>query len=200
MSLWNPIDTISAGSNMFDSFLHPEKGYEKAEKASRQGYEESKQYQLPYQQWGMQVHPNLAKAFLNLEDPAKLQGEWANSYETSPQAQRAMEMSKGQGMDAASSMGLMGSSAAMGNIQQGAGDIMLKDRQNFLNDLMQKYMSAIGLGTNLYNTGAQVGQNMGNNAVRQSENMAQLAYNKQNAPGQMFGGMLSGAAQMLPMM
>jgi hypothetical protein len=197
MSLLDPFGAVSAGGGMISSFLHPEKGYENAQKAASRGFEEAKQYQLPFQQWGMQVHPNLAQSYLDLSNPTKLQGEWANAYEMSPQAQRAMDFSKNQGLEQASSMGLMGSSGALNNLQQGAGDIMLQDRRNFLNDLMQKYMAGIGLGTNIYNVGAQSGRAIGDQAARHGENMAQLAYGKTNAPGEMFGGLLGTGAKML---
>jgi len=90
-------------------------------------------------------------------------------------------------------MGLMGSSAALQNIQQGAGQIQQQDREAYLNDLMQKYMQGIGLGGQLYGIGANAGGAGANLAMREAENIAGLKYGEEAAPGQLFGK-IAGAA------
>jgi hypothetical protein len=186
----NPFDMIS-------SFFSPEKGYEAAENAAKQGWQEAQGFQKPYLEKGLEQYPLLQKYIQQLSNPQQMQNEWAQGYQSSPYAQRMLEMNKGQGLDAASAMGLMGSSGALQNIQQGAGDITSKDRQQYLNDLMQKYMSGIGLSSGIYNTGAGTAGNLGNQAMLHGQNMAGLEYGKTNAPGDLYGkivGMIMGGA------
>lgn len=186
------------GFDMINSFLNPGQGYKDAAKEAGKGYKEAQGYQQPFYQQGLDAYGGLNSAYQKLLNPAALQEEWSKAYQTSPEAQRMLQMNMGQGMDAASAMGLMGSSGALQNIQQGAGDINLKDRQNFLNDLMQKYMAGIGLGQNIYGIGAGAGQNMGNRAFEHGNNLAGLKYGETNSPGQMFGGLLGLGAGILP--
>lgn len=164
--------------------------YRDAAKEAGKGYKEAQGYQQPYYQHGLDAYGGINTALQKLLNPAALSEEWSKNYATSPEAQRAMQMNMGQGMDAASAMGLMGSSGALQNIQQGAGDIMLQDKQRFLNDLMQKYMAGIGLGSNIYGLGAGAGQNMADRAFSHGENMAGLKYGEKQAPLQFAGGLL----------
>jgi len=187
---FNPGKLASGVGNMFDSFLHPERGYEEAEKHARKGYEESLGYQKPFYEHGLESYGPLKDAYAKLLHPEQLQEEWSKSYSTSPEAQRLQDTLRQQGMEEASRMGLMGSSGALANVQQGVGNIAATDRRAYLNDMMQKYMQGIGLGQNIYGIGADMGKGMGQNAMRHGENMAGLGYGRMNAPGEMFGGLL----------
>lgn len=178
------------GGNYLDSFLHPERGYEDAQREARKYWEDAKRYQEPFMEHGLDQYGRLNEGIGRLLDPTKLQSDWASSYEQSPYAKRALEMNTGQGMDAASQMGLMGSSAALGNIQRGAGDIVARDRKQYMEDLMNKYMSGLGLGQNIYGIGASTAGNLGNQAMGLGGNMAGLAYGRANAPGNLLGGFL----------
>ena len=173
------------------SFLHPEDAYKKAGAEAQQGYEEGRGYEQPYNEFGQKQMPGLQSAEDQLLNPEELQKKWAAGYETSPYAKQSMEVAKNSGLDAASSMGLMGSSAALGNIQTGASDIMNKDRQQYMNDLMEKYKTGIGLGTNIYGTGAQTGQHMSNQAMQAGENRGAATYGANTAPGEQFKSMLN---------
>lgn len=190
---------IGGGLGLINGFLNnPE---DAAEKATKRGWQESQNYQKPFWQQGMDQYGDLNQARKNLMNPAELQNQWSQSYETSPYAKRMLEMNSQQGQEAASSMGLGGSSGAIANIQQGAGDIMQKDRQQYMNDLMQKYMQGIGLGKNMYGVGAQAGANLGKEAYGHGENMANIGYAREAAPGEMLGqgaGMLYDASQKNP--
>lgn len=179
-------------ANMFSSFFHPEDAYKKAEEAARQGYEKAQGYQQPFFQGGVDQYGRLNEATGQLLDPATLQNQWSQGYETSPYAQQLLKQNQASGLDAASAMGLNGSSAALGNIQQGAGNIVAQDRQQFMDDLMKKYMTGIGLGSSLYGTGASAGANLGGQAMSQGENMAGLQYGRYSAPGELFGKLLGG--------
>lgn len=192
MSIWDTLKTTT-GYNMINSFMNPDEPYKQGQKAENEGYYNAQQYQQPYWQHGNDQYQNLYGAEQNLLDPEKLQAKWAEGYQTSPYAQRMLQMNQGQGLDAASSMGLEGSSGALQNIQQGAGDIVSKDRREYLNDLMQKYMAGIGIGQNIYNTGAGAGSDMAGHSMRHGENMSQLKYGQYGAPGEQFSK-IAGAA------
>lgn len=180
--------------NALDSFLHPEDAYKEAEKASNQGYEESKGYQQPFFNNGVDQIGRLNSAENSLLNPGQLENDWASQYETSPYAKQMLDENQNQGLDAASSMGLSGSSAALGNIQQGAGNIVKKDRREFLNDLMEKYLHGIGLGQSMYGTGASAGANLGSNAMTHGNDVAGLRGSAQAAPGELFGQVAGGIA------
>jgi hypothetical protein len=180
--------------DMFHSFLNPQEGYEAAGNESSKYYNQAQGYNQPYNQNGQDQFQRLMQQANMLGNPVDLQNQWAQSYQMSPQAQHLLGESKEAGLGAASSMGLMGSSAALNNIQNSAGNIVSNDRQNYMNDLMQKYMASIGIGQNLYGVGAGAGSQMSQNAMSQGDNQAAMAYGRKNAPGEMFGKMLGSAA------
>lgn len=186
MGLWNSYKKYS-GLDAAESFLRPDKGYKDAMKQFQKAWEEAKGFGRPYVEGGHGQLPFLNNARDQLFDPAKLQGEWAEGYEVSPEALDLMRRMKELGMEDASSMGLMGSSAALENNQRTAGSIVASDRQRYMDDLMRKYMASIGIGENIYNTGAGVAGNMMNNAMQYGNNMGAGAFGKRNAPGQLFG-------------
>lgn len=173
------------------SFLHPERGYQAAQDQMQQYYSQAQQGMQPFMQEGQQAGEQLAPAMQKLLDPQGLQSEWMEGYETSPQAQLAQQQAQQQGLDAASSMGLMGSQPALQAIQGGMSNIGIQDRQNYLGDLMDKYKTGIGLGQNMYGTGAQMAGQSGQQAMQMGQDAAQMAYGQQNAPGQMFGNLLN---------
>jgi hypothetical protein len=166
------------------SMFHPERGYEDAAEEMRKAWEQAQGFQRPYNEAGQSQLPILTGAQSKLMDPSALLGEWMEKYKTSPYAQRSMENAKESGLGAASSMGLMGSSSALNNIQQSSSDIMNADRQQFLNDLMQKYMTGIGIGQNIYGIGATTAGNLGKQAMNYGGNAAEMAFGRRNAPGQ----------------
>lgn len=173
------------------SMTHPEEGYDKAAEQFKKFWEEAKGFQQPYNEAGMSQLPMLTGAEGKLLNPTELLGDWMKKYQTSPYAQRSMENAKTSGMDAASSMGLEGSSAALNNIQQSSSDIMNKDRDSFLKDLMQKYMTGIGIGQDIYGKGAATAGNMGTQALNVGGKMGEAAFGSASAPGEMLKNMLS---------
>jgi len=186
---------IGGGLGLLKGFFDsPEEPYKKAERPINRSYEEAKNFQLPYSQHGLDQYGRLNDATGMLLNPEELEAKWASGYTQSPYAQRMLDMNKQAGLEAASSMGLLGSSGALSNIQQGAGDIVAKDRQAYLNDLMQKYMQGIGLGENLYGTGASTAGNLGNQAIRQGENLAGLEYGRSRAPNEMLDRLMGEGA------
>lgn len=192
MSFWDTLKSTS-GYNMLDSFMNPDKAYREAEKASRRRYEEAKGFEMPFMNAGKDQLGRLTGAEDRLLNPIDLQNEWAKSYEESPYAHLLKEENMGEGLDAASAMGLMGSSGALENIQRGAGRISSGDRQNFLNGLMQKYLAGIGLGESIYGTGASAANTLAGNAMGQGGTEAGLRYGQAAAPGQLFAKILGAA-------
>lgn len=189
------LGALSGVGNMVDSFFHPEKGYEDAQKEMEAKWRQAQGFQEPFRQAGLDQTGRLTGAEDKLLDPSSLLADWMSKYQMSPFAQQSMQNAKASGLDAASSMGLMGSSAALNNIQKSSSDIMNADRQQFLNDLMQKYMAGIGIGQNIYGIGAQTAGNMGNQAVNVGGNTAEMAYGKANAPGNLLKDMLATGAK-----
>lgn len=176
--------------DMVDSFLHPEEGYKKGQEQLGQYYNEGQGYLQPYNQFGKDAYGNYSTAMQRLLDPAALQAEWTKGYATSPSALNAEAMAKENGLNAASSMGLLGSNTALNALQRGTTQIGLEDRQNYLDNLMQKYLAGTNIAGNIFNTGAGAASSLGNNAMNMGGNSAQLAYGAQNAPGTLFGQLL----------
>lgn len=176
---------IGGGLGLINSFLNDP--YSNAEKGINRGFQNAQRYQEPFFNNGLAQYNRLNQATNSLLNPAQLENEWSNSYQSSPYAQHLLDLNNQQGQEAAASMGLGGSSAAINNIQQGASNIVNADRQQYLNDLMQKYMQGIGLGQNLYGVGAQAGTNLGQQAYGHGENLANLGYARAAAPGEALG-------------
>jgi hypothetical protein len=192
MNIGGFIDPFNTGYGKgINSFLHPEKGYEDAAEEMRKAWEQAQGFERPYSEAGTKQLPTLENAENQLLDPSKLLAEWMSKYEMSPYAQKSMSNAKEAGMGAASSMGLNGSSGAVNNIQQSSSDIMNADRQQFLQDLMDKYMKGVGIGQNIYGIGAATAGNMGNQAMQYGGNRANMAYGEANAPGQLLRDLLN---------
>lgn len=177
---------------MISSFLSPEDPYEKAQDQLTKQWGETKEFLAPFREKGLDQYPQIAEAIKKLMS-GDLQNEWGSNYETSPYAQRMMDMQQQQALEQASAMGLMGSSGALSNLQQGASDIQGRDRREYLNDMMQKYMSGLGLSTDIYKTGSGMASNLGSLGSQYGQNNAGLEYGKQAAPGELFGKLLGAA-------
>lgn len=151
----------------FSELIHPGRSYDQAQAVKDKYFQQSQGTRQPYIDRGEKGGKALEDMLNKLTNPAALQDEWSKNYQTSDYAKQLQEQSQTSGIDAASAMGLGGSSAALTNIQKGSGDIVAKDRQNYMNDLMQKYMTAMGIGSSLYGTGA----NMSDKNAQGQENM-----------------------------
>jgi len=179
------------------SFLHPQKGYQTAQDQYQQGYNNAQGYLNPYNQNGQQAFNPLFGAMQSLLDPQALQSKWLESYKESPAAKQAEGMAQEHGLNAASSMGLMGGSIPLQAIQAGTSDIAMQDRQNYMNDLFQKLMAGAGIGQNIYGQGANAAGQMSQNAMNYGNNAAQMGYGQQNAQGNLFGNLLGAGAGLL---
>lgn len=186
MSWLDPFDI----GGKFDSFMHPEKGYEKGQEQLDKYYKEGQSFLTPYNQYGQSAYGNLSDVMKRLLNPEELEGDWINGYMESPSAKNDIALAQEHGLDAASGLGLMGSNTALNAIQGGATNIALDDRRNFLNDLMQKYLAGAGIAGSIFNTGANSASTLANNAANMGNNSAQVAFGQQNAPGDLFGKLL----------
>ena len=175
-------------------FLDPSQGYKDAAHEMKKFWEQAMGFQKPYMDAGNAQLPVLTGAQSQLLNPSALLGKWMESYQESPYAKRSFENAKASGLDTASQMGLSGSSAALNNIQQSSSDIMNKDRDTFLANLMQKFLAGINIGQDIYGKGAATAGNLGKEALDVGGNMAGLKFGESGAAGQRFGdiaGMLS---------
>ena len=57
---------------------------------------------------------------------------------------------------------------------------------------MQKYMTGIGIGSDIYGKGANAANSMSQNAMNMGQNSAQNKFNQSNAQGDLFGKLLGG--------
>lgn len=182
------------GLSIINSFLHPERGYKKAQEQLDHYYDQSQQFYKPYVEQGQQAYGHLGAAMENLLNPSSFYDEMLSSYQPSEAARLAKTSAMGSGLDAASSMGLMGSEPALRSIQAGTHGIMANDQMNYIKNLMDQYFKGADLAQNIYGTGANAGQGMGQNAMNMGQNSAQMAFGQQNAPGQMLNDLLKSAA------
>lgn len=129
--------------------------------AAKAAEDAEKKYMQPYDDYGLAAGGALSGAMHNLLDPTAMMGKWASSYQESPEAKQLEATAQNRGMDAASAMGLMGSSPALRAIQSGTTGIMANDRQNYLQNLMHQYQLGTGVAQNMYGIGANMGQALG---------------------------------------
>lgn len=181
---------------MLSSFFNPGKGYEKAENALAPYYQQAQSYLQPYNQHGQDAYGHLNTAMQNLLNPTELYDQWAQAYAPSEYARLNKERTMNDAMRAASSMGMLGSTPALQAIQGGMHEIDAQDQMRYIEQMIQQYLAGAGLAQNIYGQGAQAGNQMGQNALNMGNTMAEMAYGKQNAPGQLFGNLLGTAANL----
>lgn len=182
--------------DMFTSFLNPGKGYDKGQQKLNQYYDQSQGYLQPYQQQGQQAYGALNEAQNSLLNPTQLHDRWLGEYNQSEASKIAQARAMEQGNRAASSMGMMGSTPALQAMQAGTAEIGAQDQQRFIEQMIQQYLQGAGLAQNIYGQGAQAAGQMGQNAANMGNASAEMAYGKQNAPGQLFGNLLGSAANL----
>lgn len=172
------------------SLLHPGRAYRSAANELNNYYGQSQNFLSPYQQQGQSAYEPMQNAMQSLLNPADLHNQWAQGYEISPYAQQMQSMAQQNGLNAASSMGLMGSTPALQAIQAGTSQIANRDRENYLNDLMQKYMTGASLAQGLYGSGQQAAMQGSQNALGHGQNMAEMLYGGKQAGANMLGNVL----------
>jgi hypothetical protein len=174
------------------SFLHPEKGYQGAQGQLDKYYNQGQGFQQPYNQNGINQGKTLTDAIQQLMNPSGLRDQWEKNYTTSDAAKNTMNMAQNQGLDAASSMGLLGSSPALQAIQAGTAGIAAEDKQNYLKQMMDMYTKGVDTSGGMYNTGANAAGQMNTNAQNMGSNSAGMKFGEMNAPGDMLSKLLQG--------
>ena len=182
--------------SFLSSFLHPERGYKAGQNQLDKYFNQAQSSMQPFVQQGQQQYGNINNSINALLDPQALQDKWSAGYQESQAAKDSQGMAQQQGLDAASSMGLMGSNTALNAVQAGTAQIGAQDRQTYLDNLMQKYLAGTGMAQNVYGQGATAAGQMSQNAMNMGQNSAQMAYGQQNAPGQLFGNLINTGANM----
>lgn len=178
------------GYGMIDSFLHPEKGHQKAFEAAQPYYNESQGYLRPYTEHGNEVYPELQGAMHKLLNPGQLEDEWLNDYQQSEASKMHQARARNEGNWAANSMGIGGSTPALQAIQAGNAEIGSQDEMRALDRYLNMYGQGINTGQNIYGQGANSAGQMATNAAGFGSYAGQSAYGQQNAPGEQFGGIL----------
>ncbi len=173
--------------------MHPGRAYAGAQDVLNNYYNQAQGYQQPYNQMGINQGANQNKYIEALMNPQALEDQWSKGYKESDAAKNLEDMAQQHGLNAASGLGLNGSSAALDAIQAGTSRIGAEDRQQYLNDLMEKYKMGAGLSQNIFNTGANAANQMGQNAMNMGTNSAGLKFNEMNAGGSQLG-QVGGAA------
>ncbi len=168
-------------------------GYDDAMDQLTKAHQQAMGYLQPYEQFGEGAGKALSGAASQLMNPEALESKWISDYHESPFAKQQQALAQQQGMSAASSMGLEGSSPALQAIQQGTTNIGLADRQQYLHDLMNKYLAGVNVNQGLYGTGANVAGRMAQMQDAYGNQMANLQYGSdQSSPlgalGQLAGG------------
>ncbi len=171
----------------FSDFMHPGQAYKAAEDVNKQYYDQAQGYQQPYNDRGNRAGGTLEDFLNQLKNPEQLQNEWAAGYKESPYAKQQQQFAQNAGLDSASSQGLLGSSSALQNIQNTSAGIVNQDQQQYMNDLMQKYLAGIGIGQDLYGQGANAAGQQAGRASQFGQDQAGLEFNRKNAGADLFG-------------
>ncbi len=177
--------------SFFSDWLDPGAGYDKGQNDINQALARSTNFLKPYQNAGTNQIGTLTNAENNLLDPEALLNKWVGGYQQSPYAKQQTAVAADAGMTSAAQQGLLGSSAALSNVQNSAANISNADRQQYLNDLMQKYTAGIGVGQNIFGIGATAGNNIANNVMQTGENQAQLDVGQNAARSSMLQKLIS---------
>lgn len=183
--------------SFLSSLLHPEKGYQDAQNQLGQYFNLAQSYQAPFQQQALAVSPYLVNVMQALLNPKALSDTFARSYKLSDLAKSTQGLAKEAGLDSASSMGLLGSNTALNALQEGETEIGLQDRQNYLADLMDKYMKGAAIAGNFYNTGASAANQLGQNALNTGNQMAEFKFGEDAAPGDLLSKLLGTGASLV---
>lgn len=179
------------------SFLHPGEGYDKAQEQLNRYYHDANSRVQPYSQHGIDQYSNLNEMISKLMNPGALRDEWIKNYSESGAAKNAESIARESGLNAAESMHLLGSSPALNAIQSGTAQIGLNDRDNYLKNMIQNYLSAAGLSQGIYGQGQNAASEMGRNDMNMGGNSADMAYGRQTAGGNMMSGLIGGGVGLL---
>jgi hypothetical protein len=178
----------------FKSFMNPEKGYQKGQEQLDKYYQQGQQYLQPYTQHGEEAYGALNEAQNNLLNPSSLHDRWIQDYNQSEASKIAQARAMEQGNRAASTNGVLGSTPHLQAMQAGSAEIGAQDMEHYIDRMIQQYLQGAGIAQGIYGQGANAAGAMSNNANQMGQNSAEMAYGKQNAPGNMFNDLLKTGA------
>jgi hypothetical protein len=176
---------------MFSSFFHPERAYKKAQEAMQPYYQQSQQAIQPYMQHGTEAYGQLSGAINNLMNPNQFYDELMGGYKQSDASRFAQERNKNSGLDALSSMGMLGSTPGLQALQRGNAELGAEDEMRQFQRLIDMYTQGAGMAQNIYGTGANAASQYGQNAMNMGQNTAQMTYEQNAAPGQLLQNMIN---------
>lgn len=162
---------------MFDSVTNvlsggQQQGYEDLEKMLREGMGQFKQYAGqanalldPFYQAGKgQMNPYMQN-YQRLLDPQHFYHDMMNGYQTSPEAQRQMQMGTDAAMKAASASGMLGSTNLLNQVNENSQGIMRADQDNWFNKMSGMFNQGLGHQQGMVGMGYGAGGQMGNNLM-----------------------------------
>jgi hypothetical protein len=174
----------------FNSFMHPEKGYEKAQNQYDKYYGQAQGHLQPYEEQGQQAYGNLNEAMQQLMNPSSLYDKFMNDYHMSDSAKFNQERTQQSGLNALSSMGMLGSTPAIQAMQGENARIGADDEMRYMKQMIEQYMQGANVAQGIYGQGAQAAGQLSQNASNMGSNSAEAAFGKQNAPGNRMAGLL----------
>lgn len=188
------LPAIGAGGSILSS-IFGSNSYSDAQKAAQQQFNQARGDMMPFINAGQGALGPLEGGAASLMNPEAMESQWINSYQESPYAKELAANATQSGMNAAESMGLGGSAPALTAITQGTGNIVSQDRQNYLNDLMNKYTTGLGTLRGIMSTGANLTGWMGEGGLaEQDANMTgNMTYGANQAPVSMMSRLMGGA-------
>ncbi len=195
----------------FSSWMHPGRRYKNAAETLGQSqgktediYNQAQNYLNPYEGRGSSVWPEMNQSMRDLLHPEVLQNKWIQNYQESPYAKDMEEAAMQRGLNAMSQTGMLGSTPGAQAMQAGTTQIRNADRQQYLDDMMKKYLSGVEQARGIYGTGANAAGQLGGQAMTMAalnsnfgQNQAGLKYGEQGAGGNQMGAMGSFIANVI---
>lgn len=187
----------SAGSLLSGLFGGSGDPYKQAMEQYQKWANEAKNVQNPYLNAGQGAIPDYQKWLESQKDPSKFINDIMGQYGESPWARYEQQQSMRAGENAASALGLLGSTPFAQQMQQNAMNISSQDMQNWLNNVLginaqygQGQQNMMGIGANAANALTNMYANLG-------QQMGEAAYGQKAGQNQDFGNSLAGALGMI---
>jgi hypothetical protein len=200
MSLFDSVTDFFSGGK--------QSGYGDMMKYLQQGMGEMKDYTNqannllnPYRDAGLGQLGGLQQAIGRMMDPNSFNNWLMKGYQTSPQAQNAINVGTQNSLNAANASGMLGSSDMMKEINQNSQQTAANDMQRYFQNQMGIYNQGLGQANHLFDTGfGATGQMSGNlsnlaQAIAQMYGqMGQAKMGQDQADSSGLGNLISGAA------
>lgn len=184
----------TAGAGLASKLFGGGGAYKKAGKEMEKYYNQGQGYLQPYNEQGQEAYGHLNTAMQNLLNPTEFYDQLLGGYRQSEASQHAQERARQSGLNNLSAMGMLGSTPGLQALQAGTAQIGAEDEQRYLENMINQYVHGAGLAQNIYGQGGQAAGQMAGNANQMGNNMAEMAYGRAAAPGQMFGNLMGAGA------